>query len=95
MMDNHITSKMNVTNSPPCGVSIPQKITKRDVAVFGTLLMKCRSLDVGRKIQKDGKLTGPDVDIIRAFCIQAIEDVHRMERGEHPEGFAQKKEVVS
>ena len=94
MMDNDITSKTHVTNSQ-CGVPILQKITKRDVAVFGTLLAKCRSLDVGRRLQKEGKLNGPDVETIRSFCIQAIEDVHRLERGEHPEGFTAKKEATA
>ena len=78
------------TTATPSGVSIPQ-ITKRDAVVFSNLLMKCRSLDVGRKIQRGRKLDDAEVETIRRFCIQAIEDVHRMERGEHPKG----KGVVS
>ncbi len=76
----------NATTTPSGIFETPQKITKRDVAVFGTLLMKCRSLDVGRKIQQHQKLDRSEIDIILAFCQQAIEDVHRIERDEHPKG---------
>ena len=82
------------TTATPSGVSIPQ-ITKRDAVVFSNLLMKCRSLDVGRKIQQHQKLDRSEIDIIFAFCQQAIEDVHRIERDEHPEGFTPKKEVTA
>ena len=40
-------------------------------------------------------ITDPEVEILRAFCQQAIEDVHLMELGECPEGFAAKKEVTA
>lgn len=69
MTDNSIITTTNVINSSG-GVSIPQKITKRDVAVFGTLLMKSRSLDVGRRMQKGVKvMTDPEVRAITAFCL--------------------------
>jgi hypothetical protein len=77
------------------GVSIPQKITKLDAVVFSTLLMKCLSLDVGRKLQKDRKLDNAEFDTIRRFCIQAIKDVHHMEQGKQAEGFTPKKGVTA
>ena len=46
MTDNSIITTTSVANSSSGIFETPQKITKRDVAVFGTLLMKCRSLDV-------------------------------------------------
>lgn len=65
----------NVTTNFPRGVSIPQ-ITKRDVMVFNTLLLKCRGLDIIRRVQKGNKVaTDPEVDVIRAFCRQALKDV--------------------
>jgi hypothetical protein len=38
--------------------------------------MKCRGLDIGRRMQKDADVTkDPEVAIIQAFCAQAIQDV--------------------
>jgi hypothetical protein len=82
-MNNMTKSTDNVTTTPS-GVLPP--LTRHDVMVFNTLLLKCRGLDVSRRIQKGDKVaTDPDVEIIRAFCRQALQDAQSLALGKSPE----------